>query len=461
MHSLCPSLLSQINLLPVELITDLNNDGKINSADNTLRDAAFKDGVSEEDKDKGTEFLFVNDKLSNGLGDVQDKRAPAGTTDDDDIQEIKVTVGIKSGTVRFAHPAIAKLKFFEDKPCTKEVTFPFDLKTKNLPETLYIRTEGDDFDGQEEGDLVLKYKAKADGEEIDAAKMKFTVVHRLGDKKYFFAARDYMLELNSKLFVRREEMKPDAPFNERAHKRIVCMLHEKTRMITADSYYRNPRLKGIGAVVGGFGGYDVAVNGNFCYSTNVGGRPGPGGMTNRCHGLFVSGKAQKIIGVANNGNDYSGPNAEYTGYEPTRGIDIQTGHVPTTPIIHDEALGGFSSKLHTKNSGWHPWYGIAEAGTEKVFFIATPYVVDSRGSGAGAILKQKLKDSGVPALPGGQAGEIQCVSGDGGSSLGLAYKLEGEALKVRTAGSKHIKKISIRGNYYINTYLLFSTQKTR
>ncbi len=133
---------------------------------------------------------------------------------------------------------------------------------------------------------------------------------------------------------------------------------------------------------------------------------------------------------------------------------------------------------HPQNS-----YGIAEAGTKKVFFVVTPYVVDSRGSGGGptsrpnsssnpyvvdsrgsgggAILKQKLKSSGVPALPGGQADEIQCVSGDGGSSLGLAYKLEGGTLKVRTAGSKHIKKISIRGNYYINTYLLFSTQKTR
>lgn len=445
-------------LIPVELLTDLNNDGKINAADNQLRGAALKDGVSEEDKDKGTEFLFVNDKLSNGFGDVQDKRAPAGTTDDDDIQEINVTVGIKSGTVRFDHPAIAKLKFFEDKPCSKEVTFPFDLKAKALPETLYIRTDGE-FDGQEEGDLVLKYKAKVDGEEIDTVKIKFTVVHRIGDKKYFHATRDYMQEFNSKLCIRRE--KTDKGGGRFGYWRLVSMLHEKTRMITVDSYYRNPKLKGIGAIAGGFGGYDVAVNGNFCYSTNIGGRPGPGGMTNRCHGLFVSGGAQKIIGVANNGNDYSGPNAEYIGYEPTRGIDIQTGHVPTTPIIHDEALGGFSSKLDTKNSAWHPWYGIGKANNKKVFFIATPYWVATPGGGGNADLKQRLKDSGVPALPGGQGGEIQCVSGDGGSSLALAYRLEGEALKVRTAGSKHIKKISVRGNYYINTYLLFSTQKTR
>ncbi len=260
----------------------------------------------------------------------------------DDTQKIKVIVGMKFGTVRFGHPAITKLKFFKDKTCTEEVTFPCDLKARDLPETLFIRTVNEGFDGQVEGDLVLKYKAKANGEEIDAAKIKLTVAHRLGDKKYFFAARDYMLELNSKLFVRREEMRPDAPFNERAHKRIVCMLHEKTRMITVDSYYRNPKLKGIGSVVRSFGGYDVAVNGNFCYSTNIGGRPGPGGMTNRCHGLFVSGGVQKIIGVSNNGNDYSGPNAEYIAYEATTGIDIRTGHVPINPIVHDEALGGFS-----------------------------------------------------------------------------------------------------------------------
>lgn len=450
-----PVEIAAITLLPVELISDLNNDGEINSADNALRDAAFESEVTDEDKDKGTEFLFVNDKISNGLGDVEDGKAPAGTTDDDDIQEIKITLDVKFGTVDFDHPAIEKLKFFEDKPCEDQVEFPFDLAAKDLPEVLYIRTEGE-FDGQVEGDLVLKYKPKADAEEIEAVKLKLTVVHRVGDKKYFHAARDYMKELNSKLCVRQEKTNK----NGRAgYWRLITMLHEKTSMKTVDSYHRDPKLKGIGAVVGSFGGYDVAVNGNYCYSSNIGGTPFPGGMTDRCHGTFVSGGAKKFFGTIGGASPFEKASADYIGFGAQSGIDIRTGFVPTAPVAYDEALGGFASKL--ENYGWHPWYGIGEAGDEKVVFVAMPYIVHSPGGGGPVDLKNRLKDSGVPALPGGQPGEIQCIAGDGGSSLGLAYKLDGEALKVRTAGSKHVKKMSIRGSYYINTYLLFDVQQPR
>ena len=455
-------------LLPVELITDLNNDGEINSADNALRDAALESGATDEVKDKGTEFLFVNDKISNGLGDVEDKKAPAGTTDDDDIQEIKVTVGMKSGTIRFDHPAIAKLKFFEDKPCATEVTFPFDLKVKELPETLYIRTEGD-FDGQEEGDLVLKYKPKADGEEIEAVKLKLTIVHRVGDKKYFHATRDYMKEFNSKLCVRQE--KTNKGGGRFGYWRLVTMLHESTRMKTVDTFHRNPQLKGIGAVVGSFGGYDVAVNGNYCYASSpallgrLAGRriPKAKGMTDRCHGTFVSGRAKKFFGTIGGSSPFEKASADYIGYNAQNKIDIRTGFVPTAPVVHDEALGGFASKL--ENYGWHPWYGIGEAGNEKVFFVAMPYVVHNPGGGGPVDFKNRLKESGVPALPGGQAGEIQCIAGDGGSSLGLAYRLDAEPLQVRTEGTKHRvtggRFQRQQGDYFINTYLLFSTQKTR
>jgi hypothetical protein len=185
-------------------------------------------------------------------------------------------------------------------------------------------------------------------------------------------------------------------------------------------------------------------------------------MTDRCHGTFVSGGIQESFGTIGGASPFEKATADYIGYSAQNRIDIKTGFVPTNPVTHGEALGGFASKL--ENYGWHPWFGIGEAGNEKVVFSATPYIVSSPGGGGSVDFKNRLKASGVPALPGGQAGEIQCIAGDGGSSLGLAYKLEGEALKVELAGSKHSQTgglLPSQGDYYINTYLLFSTQKTR
>lgn len=60
-------------LLPIDLATDLNNDGQITSADSALREAATKSGASDTDKKKGTEYMFINDKMSNGVWDVDDE----------------------------------------------------------------------------------------------------------------------------------------------------------------------------------------------------------------------------------------------------------------------------------------------------------------------------------------------------------------------------------------------------
>jgi hypothetical protein len=49
-----------------------------------------------------------------------------------------------------------------------------------------------------------------------------------------------------------------------------------------------------------------------------------------------------------------------------------------------------------------------------------------------------------------------CVAGDGGSSMAIAYQIEGEGVRVRYAGGKHR-----RGEYWINSYLIFKSDKPR
>lgn len=244
-------------------------------------------------------------------------------------------------------------------------------------------------------------------------------------------------------------------------------LHEKTTMKTLDTFHRDPKLEGIGAVVGAFGTYDVAVNANFCYSSDprlgFGSYPPPNGMTDRCHGIFVTDSTKKFFGTSGDPDvPFEGPNADYISFKPGDGVDIRTGIVPTAPVQHQEALGGFASKLENYG-GDHPWYGVGDARDKKLVFVITSFADDT--AGGGSALKQRLADSGVPPLPGGAAGEIQCIAGDGGTSTAIAYKLEGGGLEVKRAGTKHFrtggKVIPKRGDYFINTYLLFSAEKFR
>ena len=179
-----------VNLLPVEVISDLNNDGEITSADNPLRDAALESGATDEEKDKGTEFLFVNDQLSNGLwdGEDSDPDKPADEKDDDDAQEIKINPGITEGEVWLEHPAITGLSFYKTRECKEadKVNLShdsrFSVSSENpFPDKLYVRADGDFEDAQIEGDLILKIKVGGENaQEIEALKMKFTLVKKLG-----------------------------------------------------------------------------------------------------------------------------------------------------------------------------------------------------------------------------------------------------------------------------------------
>lgn len=217
-------------LVPVDLITDMNNDGKIDFSDNWLRDAALLPGASTEAQSKGTEYVFVNNYISNGIADKQDPTVN-GATEDDDAEAIKVMLGVDFGTVRFDHPVIDKIEFYEDKECTKTIYFPFDLSVKPLPETIYLRTKdlSAGWHGQVEGNLVLKFKPSASASELDLAELKLTVVESLGDAKFFHAVRDYIFEKNSELYIHDKGF-PEHSANPTTIIRMCCMREEATDM---------------------------------------------------------------------------------------------------------------------------------------------------------------------------------------------------------------------------------------
>jgi hypothetical protein len=236
-------------------------------------------------------------------------------------------------------------------------------------------------------------------------------------------------------------------------------------MKAVDTFHRNPKLYGIDAVAAGFPTYDLALNGNFCYYSQawIGSRPTRNAMTDKCHGYLVTGSAAQLSSSVGGDSPFESAQADYIGFKST-GIEVKTGVVPVNPASYSEALGGFGSNL--SQYGWHPWYGLANVGDKKVFFIAMPFTVDGNGAGGGASLKQRLLTSGCPQLPGGQAGEIQCIAGDGGSSLGLSYKIENGAFMTKTKGEKHFYSTATgalrnRGDYFINTYLLFKSTNPR
>ncbi len=221
-----------ISLTAVELYTDMNNDGRMDDADAgwtnygyrtvpepspnaTQAEIAAQLAEHGATIDKGTEFIFVNDALSNGAWDKEDPDAPGTTTTDDDAERLVIQTGLYSGKCWLEHPAIAGLKFYRESTLTNEVTLtqanPTILDTHGDPTgpwTLHMRAEGpftfpDPDNPQIEGDLKLMVQGPSGGPPVEAAKMKLTVVQGLGATKHHLAAIDYINEKNTTNYTNR------------------------------------------------------------------------------------------------------------------------------------------------------------------------------------------------------------------------------------------------------------------
>ena len=469
-------------LLPVELISDMNNDGKIDLADNPLRDAALASGASEDVKDLGTEFILHNDQLSNGLWDREDSDSdkPATAMDDDDAEGIVIKPGITEGEVWLDHPAIAGLSFYKTRECNAAdrvnlaPNSKFSVSSSNpFPAMLFVRADGTitypDDDPQVGGDLVLKVKVGTNGVEIDAAKMKFMVVKGLGAKKYFHAVRDYILENNTKTFTQ------DKDYGMSSRYRIVAMREESTIMYELDTYDHAadaPRLKGIDEVKANYGS-DVIINGNQCFHTNIGGYPLPGGMTNRCDGRLCIGRNILRPPSDDTHNPFlGGTGARYVGYtcgeiEIINGqiivpslFTFATGRIPELdPATPDQGIGGLAAKysraqLQQSENQAIGRGKVIETG-KGIVFTVTSYVGNV---GSAVALAADAHTSGVQPLAGGDGTQWELLFLDGSSSVGLVLSNPNGNQKTLIKGSKHNGGIT---SYYINTYLLFECTKPR
>ena len=196
-------------LIHVDLATDLNNDGKIDQADKKLRDAAFAKGSSALARQKGTEYVFFNDTLSNGATD--------NAEGDDDVEEIDIDIPHENGAVwldaqGFGYSnAKSLLKFYKTRKCKADdlIKFPYDLEAnERLPKRIYMGVEGDKWpnilaDTQQFGVLLKWIWGKSDQSIIyEETKIYIEVINQLRAKNYFDAARDYIYEKNVKKHVR-------------------------------------------------------------------------------------------------------------------------------------------------------------------------------------------------------------------------------------------------------------------
>jgi hypothetical protein len=269
-----------VGLLPVDLISDLNNDGQITAADNPLRDAAMASGATDEIKDKGTEYILQDDVMSNGAWDNQDQdgnicydwpqygnldRPPAAGEMDDDAIAIEVKAP-SFGVAWFTHEAIGSLSFFREKECLNAIAInleqPFELSSQ-LPERLWIKFRPTvSIVDTVKGKLTF-HIGKSTSEEWGKIDLPLTLVPDFGCEKFFEAARNYIFERNTQVFLWDYKM-PDR-FNPVQIFRLCVMREEATTAKGYDAFAN--QKKGIEAVAldAGFNQPTVMVNGNQCF----------------------------------------------------------------------------------------------------------------------------------------------------------------------------------------------------
>ena len=478
-----------VTFIVTELITDLNNDGAISEDDQSLRDASYAAGASDITKDKGTEFIFHNDTLSNGLWDKEDSdpAKPASAISDDDAEEILIKATMPDGEVWLEHPAIAGLSFYKTREC--KIADKINLSASNrykvsdthpLPEKIFMRVDVDltypPANPQFVGDLVLKIKV--DGQqEFEAEKVRLTMVKQLGAERYFYAANDYIGENNTRLFAR-EKLYGSASF------RVVSMCKDKTSMYPIDAARRptGTPLKGVDAVVAQYPDISVVVNGNQCYfeddrNAYLAGISGE--MTDKCHGRIVRfGVLDTAVSSDNYDKTTAPEGSELAGPEPIPGMlptdplsrggnfiaqystpqkfVFAAGQVPLSPSLPTSAMGGLSANAARRQTGDEVQaIGIAPVVSldKELLFVAS----QSSGNGHAADLAADVKLSGVENLTGGRAGEVNMLFLDGSSSVALAYSNGSDDLKTFIKEGKHTGA----PYYYINTYLLFRSEKAR
>lgn len=469
---------TMVSLLPVEIVTDIDNDGEIGDADSGLAKKAFDQGATEEDIEKGTEYLFVNDDLSNGLWDKDDPDSAGGNNDDDDAQEISITEpGLDEGEVWLDHPAIDALTFYDSRECTTEVPLKpgnrFPLGQQDWPDSIFVRADGNssaisDQNPQAEGDLVLKLKIG--NEEVEGPKIKLSIVKALGAAKYFQAVRDTIYEDNLRRFVDEIEY-GGTTF------RLVLMCEEHASMWPEETFHRDPQLEGIHEVAAAYPNATVILNGNVCrhsgsdQSESDRGNP----MTDECLGRIVKNHTLDTAASVTGTTGLAGPDGRYVAFHSGNlsGGDLETprfefgsGHVPVGNNIAKAAMGGLAGNYAASDRntfltivGYAPANSDAEGfeAHNGVIFTATTV----KGKGNAPDLAADAGESGVRTLSGAPTGYRELLMLDGAASVALSHLDPDGNMNVEVAKLRHGAFGSRGIPEFINTYLIFHTYPPR
>jgi hypothetical protein len=504
-----------IYLLPVDLISDLNNDGQITAADNALKDAALKSGASASEKEKGTEYIFKNDKMSNGIWDVDDDgltsysygsgystlpKPPASHKDDDDAEPLKIQVGLTTGKLWFEHPTAAKLEFYKTRECkasdklSLSASAPFDLSTETLPETVYMRLRDDWQGGDAAGDLRM-FIGKDTSEIWAELKLPLTAVEGFGDKHFFNASRDYIMENNTRLCIR-DLGYPFGAASPTTVWRLCVMREEATKLVPYDAY--STTKKGIAAAASALPSTPaVVINGNQCFwtagwdensavdlfhmATNI---------ADKCHGRAIRGGVTATISSDNfditirpaKGSPLAGPDPIPVGL-----IAGPDGIAGTADDIANSQAGDPGGKFVGFNSGTWNFAAGRAIGSDALGGLSTNYASSDRADkahqmigfwkalevGKGCVFTAtQIKGVGgapgfagtasgseVPVLtPSVDAGAIKLFIVDSGAgSLALMHTTPTGTLQGAYIGRKSNFGIP----YYVNTYLALDSTPAR
>lgn len=427
------------------LLVDANNDGLINSADATLLDAAQAPNASGDSLESGTEYLFVDDQMSNGLWDKDDSAKPIGHTSDDDLQELKTALNPNSGWAWFEHPAIDRLTFYKTKACTAAdaIAFPWNLSNNNpLPGTIYVRAESA-FAGQVEGNLVLKHGTQDKSQTYAESRVRLTIVKGLGDAKFFHACRDYILENNTNFYARQSNYSGETM-------RSVVMRQEATTMKALDTYYRSPKLRGIEAVISAFPEQSVIINGNFNEGLTLNGLVFE---DTKCIGRLISGGALDTNMSQDSTQttaEFAKPEYYYVAQSGNGAFTFAQGEVPLQ-AGYQEALGGMYRDYAGADAHAANMIGQALVGDKKMIFVNMTNVgVDPSGTTGNGVV------TFAAAAEASGATDISLL--DGGTSCALGYKDPSGVLVKQFMGYKHTGALD---KYYIHSYLMFNSSKPR
>ncbi|SKB01884.1 hypothetical protein SAMN02745166_03494 [Prosthecobacter debontii] len=500
------------DVVHIDLLSDLNNDGRIDAADSFVNHASKSPGALPLARERGVEYMFTNDDVSNGAWDVEDygglnyvwgldgygklPRPPSDHRDDDDAEAIEVKVSGNKGIVWFDHPAISGMDFFSAKECKPSdrinitLDSPFSLSSGVLPEYIYIKVRPA---YESEGNLRMFV-----GETVNKVwaelRLPLTVVDRFGAPKFFHAARDYIFENNTRLFLKDHGYPLGS--NPTTVFRLCVMREEATKLIPIDAYASNK--KGIVEVSASLpNSPTVLINGNQCFWEEGWDERNPldlnqmrGNIATRCHGRLIRNSVMSPISSDNYdsttkpaaGSVLAGPDP--IPYGLSAGPDGVLGTVDDVPNVDAGTPGGKYVACNT--SGWIFANGKAE-GENAMGGLSTNYenadradkehqmigyadgiepgrgcvftATEIRGVGHALIFKESASNSGV--LPLASASDTAAIKlfilDSGAGSIALMHTDPSGVLRPGYIG----RKSAIGIPYYVNNYLGFVSARAR